>query len=123
MLLIVLALLQVQDWSCQVLAQNLIQVVDVYWGEYGNPIEVDLGDKGVPLTIIARNSGSNSITNILATLHLIEPFESLSSKLSTSAYHAGTVPPGGLFHLTFYINIGEHGSYKYLYLAARTRLL
>ncbi|GEM_PF-1258253 len=94
-------------------ANGLLEIMSVYWGEPGNPVEVDFGDTGVPLTIVVRNSGSNSIINIFATLYLVDPFRSVEGKSRAMAYYVGSVPPSGTLHLTFYLNINEWGSYGY----------
>ena len=112
-LIILISLLFLNSNKIAFCNNDYLTVMDVIWGEKDNPIEVELGDKGVPLTIYIRNNGPNPITNIIATLYLKEPFRSINSKSSITTYYIGIVQPGNMFYLTFIININEIGKYGY----------
>lgn len=112
-LLISIMLLYTAYSNAHVICNDSLSVIQAYWGELNKPIEVEPGDKGVPLTIIIRNEKMNTITNIVGELFLKQPFSGLESHSSITSYYVGAVQPGGTFHLTFYLSIDENAILGY----------
>lgn len=116
MFIISLALLMSTTIEVNVTCNSSFTVIDVYWGEKNNPIEVEPGDMGVPLTIVIRNDGTNAITNIAGELFLKYPFSGINAESSILTHYAGIVQPGSTFYLTFYINVDENADLGHYYL-------
>ncbi len=78
-----------------------MQVYSVYWGS-GATLAYP-GASGLPLTVVVRNTGTNTAYNATVTLSLGYPFYSASgNKLQE---FIGTVPPDASVPLEFYLNV------------------
>jgi len=97
-------------------AQTLINVVDVSWGAMGNPIEVEPGDRNVPLEITLVNYQASTIEDVSSKLILPEGMsDSLSGSGVIEKSYAGRIQPGQSFSFTYSIDIGDEvsiGSHK-----------
>lgn len=87
---------------------DTIKLLDSYWGTVGTRIEASPGDMYLPFTVVLGSDYEDSkVSNIMAKLYLPDGFSStyLSSPDVAEATYLGAVPPGGVFEITFYINI------------------
>lgn len=80
-----------------------LQVYTWYWGN-GETLAYP-GAKGLPLTIVVRNAGTNTAYNATVTLNLGYPFYFASGK--SLHEFVGAIPPGASVPLTFYVNINS----------------
>ncbi|MEM2181577.1 MAG: hypothetical protein QXZ49_03895 [Nitrososphaerota archaeon] len=88
---------------------DTIKLLDSYWGSGGTRVEACPGDMYLPFTVVLGSDYEESkVSNILAKLYLPDGFSSTypSSPNLAEATYLGAVPPGGIFEITFYINIG-----------------
>lgn len=85
-----------------------VKLLDTYFGTFGQKIEVEPGDKNVPLTIVFSNSGSQDISGIQGLLSLPAGFSgATSSNGLIQADNTQTATTGQSFALTFYVNIDK----------------
>ncbi|MEM1534727.1 MAG: hypothetical protein QXE49_04340 [Nitrososphaerota archaeon] len=89
---------------------NTVRYLGAYWGQNNLREEVAPGDSGVRLTIaLGSDYEEDSITGIVGELRLppVIRSQSLSTPDKVEAHFLGVVPPGGVFELTFIVNIEE----------------
>ena len=85
-----------------------VKLLDTYFGTFGQKIEVEPGDKNVPLTVVFSNSGSQDISGIQGFLSLPTGFSgATSSNGLIEADNAQTATTGQSFALTFFVNIDK----------------
>jgi hypothetical protein len=85
-----------------------VKLLDTYFGTFGQKIEVEPGDKNVPLTIVFTNAGSQDISGIQGFLSLPTGFSgATSSNGLIEADNTQTATTGQSFALTFYVNIDK----------------
>jgi hypothetical protein len=91
-----------------VASTDTVKLLDSYWGVGGTRVEASPGDMYLPFTVVLGSDYEDSkISNIRADLYLPDGFSSTypSTPKVASATYLGIVPPGGVFELTFYINV------------------
>ncbi|GBC70532.1 hypothetical protein HRbin02_00300 [Candidatus Calditenuaceae archaeon HR02] len=89
---------------------DTVRFIGAYWGQNNVREEVAPGDSGARLTIaLANDYDEERISGIRGELRLSDAFrsQSLTTPDIAEAHHAGTVPPGGGFELTFIVNVDE----------------
>lgn len=85
-----------------------IKFLDAYFGTSGQKIEVEPGDKNVPLTIALSNTGSQDIAGIKGFLSLPTGFSGATSSGGLiQADNTQTATTGQSFTLTFFVNIDK----------------
>ena len=85
-----------------------IKFLDAYFGTSGQKIEVEPGDRNVPLTIALSNTGSQDITGIKGFLSLPAGFSgATSSNGLIEADNTQTATTGQSFTLTFFVNVDK----------------
>ncbi len=94
-----------------------IMVVEAFWGDLGNKIEVDAGDKNVPLILQMVNARREQIIGVKGYIVLPEGFEDSlkKSRYTSEAVYAEPVPSGRSFTLRYLVDISERlkpGLYK-----------
>ncbi|TLY09417.1 MAG: hypothetical protein E6K83_00120 [Thaumarchaeota archaeon] len=83
-----------------------IKFLNAYFGTLGQKIEVEPGNKNVPLTVVLSSSGTEDITGIRGILSLPVGFSSASSSNGLiQAESLQTAPSGQAFSLTFFVNL------------------
>ncbi|MCL7399332.1 MAG: hypothetical protein LZ170_03775 [Thaumarchaeota archaeon] len=97
-------------------SENII-AVDAFWGDPNNKIEVNAGDKNVPLILQMVNARKEQIIGVRGYLVLPEGFmDSLTrSRITREATYADPVPSGRSFTLRYLIDISDEvkpGLYK-----------
>ena len=97
-------------------SENII-AVDAFWGDPSNKIEVDAGDKNVPLTLQMVNARKEQIIGVRGYLVLPEGFEDslTKSRFTREAVYVDPVPSGRSFTLRYLIDISDEikpGLYK-----------
>ncbi|MEM0090446.1 MAG: hypothetical protein QXP86_00755 [Nitrososphaerota archaeon] len=97
-------------------SENII-AVEAFWGDVGNRIEVDAGDKNVPLILQMVNARKEQIIGVRGHLVLPEGFEDslTKSRYTREAAYADPVPSGRSFMLRYLLDISENlkpGLYK-----------
>ncbi|MEM1923397.1 MAG: hypothetical protein QXO86_00830 [Nitrososphaerota archaeon] len=91
-------------------ATDEVRYLGSYWGQRDVREEVAPGDSGARLTIaLGSDFKEDSITNIVGTLYLPQVLrsQSITTPSQTESHYLGIVPPGGLFELTFIVNVDE----------------
>lgn len=98
--------------SLQVLeiAGSGISVADVVWGSPNSPVKANLGDRNVPVTLVVKNVGTQSITGLSAEIRLPQPLMNSTGGSIVTAYFGGAVQPGGTAQLPFKVDVNENGS-------------
>ncbi|MHB8545352.1 MAG: COG1361 S-layer family protein [Nitrosotalea sp.] len=87
---------------------NDIKLLDAYFGPAGQKIEVEPGDKNVPLTIVLSNVGTEDITGISGLLSLPTGFSgALADNGLIEADNTQTATAGQSFTLTFFVNVDK----------------
>lgn len=93
-----------------VASTDTIKLLDSYWGSNGIRIEASPGDMYLPFTVVLGSDfEEHKVSNIKAELYLPDGFYSTyptTPRVATATY-LGAVPPGGVFELTFYVNVGS----------------
>ncbi|SMH71988.1 COG1361 S-layer family protein [Candidatus Nitrosotalea okcheonensis] len=90
---------------------NDIKLLDAYFGPAGQKIEVEPGDKNVPLTIVLSDVGTEDITGISGLLSLPAGFSgSLADNGLIKADNTQTATAGQSFTLTFFVNVDKTAS-------------
>ena len=85
-----------------------VKLLDTYFGTFGQKIEVEPGDKNVPLTIVLANTGTQDISGIKGLLSLPTGFSgATSSNGLIQADNTQTATTGQSFALTFFVNIDK----------------
>ncbi len=85
---------------------NDIKILDAYFGPAGQKIEVEPGDKNVPLTIVLSDVGTEDISGISGLLSLPAGFSgALATNGLIEADNTQTATAGQSFTLTFFVNI------------------
>ncbi len=85
---------------------NDIKILDAYFGPAGQKIEVEPGDKNVPLTIVLSDVGTEDISGISGLLSLPAGFSgALAANGLIEADNTQTATAGQSFTLTFFVNI------------------
>jgi hypothetical protein len=85
-----------------------VKLLDTYFGTFGQKIEVEPGDKNVPLTIVLANTGAQDISGIQGLLSLPTGFSgATSSNGLIQADNTQTATTGQSFALTFFVNIDK----------------
>ena len=85
-----------------------VKLLDTYFGTFGQKIEVEPGDKNVPLTIVLANTGAQDISGIKGLLSLPTGFSgAASSNGLIQADNTQTATTGQSFALTFFVNIDK----------------
>ncbi len=85
-----------------------VKFLDAYFGTSGKKIEVEPGDKNVPLTIVLANTGAQDISGIRGLLSLPAGFSgATSSNGLIQADNTQTATTGQSFALTFFVNIDK----------------
>ncbi len=85
-----------------------VKLLDTYFGTFGQKIEVEPGDKNVPLTIVLANTGAQDISGIKGLLSLPTGFSgATSSNGLIQADNTQTATTGQSFALTFFVNIDK----------------
>ncbi|PUA31449.1 MAG: hypothetical protein B9J98_06265 [Candidatus Terraquivivens tikiterensis] len=97
-------------------SENII-AVDAFWGDVGNKIEVDAGDKNLPLVLQMVNARKEQIIGVRGYLVLPEGFEDslTKSRFTREAVYADPVPSGRSFTLRYLLDTSEQlkpGLYK-----------
>lgn len=86
-----------------------VKILDAYFGELNQKIEVAPGDKNVPFTLVFANVGTLDITGISGQLQLPSGFSPSDGKgaliLADSENEASA---GDHFSLTFFVNLDDH---------------
>ena len=86
-----------------------VKILDAYFGELNQKIEVAPGDKNVPFTLVFANVGTLDITGIRGQLQLPSGFSPSDGKgaliLADSENEASA---GDHFSLTFFVNLDDH---------------
>jgi len=88
-----------------------IKLLDAYFGTSSGKIEVQPGDKNVPLTIEFAAVGSEDITGIKGFLSLPTGFSSAIANANTDLIEAdssGVASSGQSFFLTFFVNVDKN---------------
>lgn len=91
-------------------ASDEVRYLGSYWGQNNVREEVAPGDGSARLTIaLGSDFEEDKITNIVGTLRLPPVFrsQSINTPDQAESHYLGIVPPGGLFELTFNVNIDE----------------
>ena len=86
-----------------------IKLLDAYFGTSASKIEVEPGDKNVPLTVVFSNIGSQDIAGIRGQLNLPTGFS--SSKSSQGLIEADNIQvaqSGQSFALTFFVDLDKN---------------
>jgi len=90
-----------------------VKVLDGYFGTISEKIEVNPGDENVPFTVVLANVGSQDITGIKGVLGMPLEFSATDgSGTRIQADSESNAMAGDLFHLTFFVNIGENAELK-----------
>ncbi|MGI0007970.1 MAG: COG1361 S-layer family protein [Nitrosotalea sp.] len=85
---------------------NDIKLLDAYFGPAGQKIEVEPGDKNVPLTIVLSDVGTEYISGISGLLSLPTGFSgALAANGLIEADNTQTATAGQSFTLTFFVNV------------------
>ncbi len=85
---------------------NDIKLLDAYFGPAGQKIEVEPGDKNVPLTVVLSDVGTEDISGISGLLSLPTGFSgALATNGLIEADNTQTASAGQSFTLTFFVNI------------------
>ncbi|HJW19643.1 MAG TPA: hypothetical protein VJ571_03710 [Candidatus Nitrosotalea sp.] len=85
---------------------NDIKLLDAYFGPAGQKIEVEPGDKNVPLTIVLSDVGTEDISGISGLLSLPTGFTgALAANGLIEADNTQTATAGQSFTLTFFVNV------------------
>ena len=85
-----------------------VKYLDAFFGIPGEKIEVEPGDRNVPLTLVFANVGTQDIIGIRGQLSLPIGFSSSDGAGSLiMADSDSSSPAGETFTLTFFVNIGE----------------
>ncbi len=85
---------------------NDIKLLDAYFGPAGQKIEVEPGDKNVPLTIVLSDVGTEDISGISGLLSLPTGFSgALATNGLIEADNTQTATAGQSFTLTFFVNV------------------
>lgn len=85
-----------------------IKFLDAYFGTAGQKIEVEPGDKNVPLTIALSNTGTQDIAGIRGLLSLPAGFSGATSSGGLiTADNTQTATTGQSFTLTFFVNVDK----------------
>jgi len=97
-------------------SENII-AVDAFWGDPNNKIEVNAGDKNVPLTLQMVNARKEQIIGVRGYLVLPEGFEDslTKSRFTREAVYVDPVPSGRSFTLRYLVDISDEikpGLYK-----------
>ena len=86
-----------------------VKILDAYFGELNQKIEVAPGDKNVPFTIVFANVGTLDITGVRGQLQLPSGFSPSDGKgaliLADSESEASA---GAHFSLTFFVNLDDY---------------
>lgn len=85
-----------------------VRYLGLYWGQNGVKEEVAPGDSGVRLTVaLGSDFDEDRITGIVGRLRLpsVLRSQSVSNPGEVEAHFPGVIPPGGVFELTFIVNI------------------
>jgi len=86
-----------------------VKFLNAYFGTSDQKIEVEPGDKNVPLTIVLSNTGTQDITGIKGLLSLPVGFSgATSSDGLIQADNTQTATTGQSFTLTFFVNIDKN---------------
>jgi len=88
-----------------------IKLLNAYFGTSSGKIEVQPGDKNVPLTIVFSSVGSEDINGIKGFLSLPVGFSSAIANANTDLIEAdntGVAPSGQSFFLTFFVNVDKN---------------
>lgn len=88
-----------------------IKLLNAYFGTSSGKIEVQPGDKNVPLTIVFSSVGSEDINGIKGFLSLPIGFSSAIANANTDLIEAdntGVAPSGQSFFLTFFLNVDKN---------------
>jgi len=88
-----------------------IKFLDAYFGTSSGKIEVQPGDRNVPLTIVFSSVGSEDINGIKGFLSLPIGFSSAIANANTDLIEAdntGVAPSGQSFFLTFFVNVDKN---------------
>lgn len=94
-------------------AYNDIKFLDAYFGTSSGKIEVQPGDKNVPLTIVFSNVGSEDIAGIKGLLSLpvgFSPAVANSNAGLIEADNTQVATSGSSFFLTFFVNVDKNTS-------------
>lgn len=85
-----------------------IKFLDAYFGTSTSKIEVEPGDKNVPLTVVFSNIGSQDIAGIRGQLNLPTGFSSSKSARGLiEADNTQVAPSGQSFALTFFVDLDK----------------
>jgi hypothetical protein len=85
-----------------------VRYLGSYWGQNNVREEVAPGDSGVRLTIaLGSDFDEDRITGVVGRLRLpsVLRSQSVSNPSEVEAHFPGIIPPGGVFELTFIVNI------------------
>ncbi|MEM0481714.1 MAG: hypothetical protein QXM16_02355 [Nitrososphaerota archaeon] len=85
-----------------------VRYLGSYWGQNNIREEVAPGDSGARLTIaLGSDFDEDSITGIVGRLRLpsVLRSQSISEPSQVESHFPGIIPPGGVFELTFIVNI------------------
>ena len=88
-----------------------IKFLDAYFGTSSGKIEVQPGDKNVPLTIVFSNVGSEDIAGIKGLLSLPVGFSPAIANANTGLIEADSTQvatSGSSFFLTFFVNVDKN---------------
>jgi hypothetical protein len=94
-------------------AYNDIKFLDAYFGTSSGKIEVQPGDKNVPLTIVFSNVGSEDIAGIKGLLSLPVGFSPAIANANAGLIEADNTQvatSGSSFFLTFFVNVDKNTS-------------
>ena len=94
-------------------AYNDIKFLDASFGTSSGKIEVQPGDKNVPLTIVFSNVGSEDIAGIKGLLSLpvgFSPAVANSNAGLIEADNTQVATSGSSFFLTFFVNVDKNTS-------------
>ena len=94
-------------------AYNDIKFLDAYFGTSSGKIEVQPGDRNVPLTIVFSNVGSEDIAGIKGLLSLpvgFSPAVANSNAGLIEADNTQVATSGSSFFLTFFVNVDKNTS-------------
>lgn len=87
-----------------------IRYLGSYWGQNNIKEDVAPGDSGVRFTVaLSSDFEEDSITGIKGTLNLptVMSSQSLTDPHRVESHFPGIVPPGGVFEMTFIMNVDE----------------
>ena len=85
-----------------------VKLLNTYFGTFGQKIEVEPGDKNVPLTVVLANTGAQDISGIKGVLSLPTGFSGATSTNGLiTADNTATATTGQSFALTFFVNIDK----------------